>query len=72
MPADGQESSRSTPPWKRKNPRQAAGQAVKHLTAAQKTTAKGGAERAGRRYPNLVDNMRVAAPGRRKKKRGPA
>jgi hypothetical protein len=47
-------------PWKRKNPRQAAGKAAKHLAAAQKATAKRRAKRADRRYPNLVDNMRVA------------
>lgn len=53
------------PPWKRKNPRKAAGKAARHLTAAQKATAKQRAERAGRRYPNLVDNMRVAATKKR-------
>jgi hypothetical protein len=56
-------------PGKRKNPRQAAGKATKHLTSTQKATAKRRAERGGRRYPNLVDNMRVAAGSRRKKKK---
>jgi hypothetical protein len=45
-----------TPPWKRKRP---AGPRTK-LTAAQKAEARKRAEAAGRRYPNLVDNMAVA------------
>jgi hypothetical protein len=52
-------------PWKRKNPRKAKGKASKHLTPKQKATAKRRARKAGRRYPNLVDNMRVAAKSRR-------
>ncbi|MBR0965971.1 hypothetical protein JQ554_17745 [Bradyrhizobium diazoefficiens] len=48
-------------PWKRANPRKRAGKASKHLTPAQKSAAKTRARRAGRRYPNLVDNMRMAA-----------
>jgi len=48
-------------PWKRSNPRKRAGKASKHLTPAQKSVAKTRARRAGRRYPNLVDNMRMAA-----------
>jgi hypothetical protein len=31
------------------------------LSAKQKTAAKRSAKRAGRRYPNLVDNMRQAS-----------
>jgi hypothetical protein len=43
-------------PWKKKNP------AKKHtkLTAASKAKARASARRAGRRYPNLVDNMNAA------------
>ncbi|MDI3564421.1 DUF6321 domain-containing protein [Bradyrhizobium sp. Arg816] len=48
-------------PWKRANPRKRAGKASKQLTPAQKSAAKARARRAGRRYPNLVDNMRMAA-----------
>jgi hypothetical protein len=48
-------------PWKRANPRKRAGKASKHLTPAEKSAAKARARRAGRRYPNLVDNMRMAA-----------
>jgi hypothetical protein len=32
----------------------------KKLTAAQKAGAKAAAKKAGRKYPNLVDNMRAA------------
>src|SRR6185437_11350395 len=48
-------------PWKRANPRNRAGKASKHLSAAAKSSAKQRAKRAGRPYPNLVDNMRVAS-----------
>lgn len=51
----------SRAPWKRQNPRKRAGQASKNLSPAQKSAAKARARRAGRRYPNLVDNMRMAA-----------
>jgi hypothetical protein len=50
-------------PWKRRRPKGA-----KHtrLSPADKRQAKAKAKKAGRRYPNLVDNMRMA---RKKKKR---
>lgn len=48
-------------PWKRTNPRTRAGKASKHLSPAKKSAAKARAKRAGRPYPNLVDNMRMAA-----------
>jgi hypothetical protein len=48
-------------PWKRANPRKKAGKASKHLTPAKKRAAKASAKRAGRPYPNLVDNMRAAS-----------
>ena len=51
----------SRAPWKRQNPRKRTGKTSKHLTSAQKSAAKARARRAGRRYPNLVDNMRMAA-----------
>jgi hypothetical protein len=37
-----------------------------HLSPAQKRKAKAAAKRAGRRYPNLVDNMRAARAKRSK------
>jgi hypothetical protein len=51
----------SRAPWKRSNPRKRAGKATKHLTSAEKSAAKARAKRAGRPYPNLVDNMRAAS-----------
>ncbi|CCD97742.1 DUF6321 domain-containing protein [Bradyrhizobium sp. STM 3809] len=53
-------------PWSKANPRKRAGKASTHLTSAEKATAKARARRAGRRYPNLVDNMSVAAKKARK------
>ena len=53
----------SRAPWKRANPRKRAGKKSRHLTSAQKSTAKARARRAGRPYPNLVDNMRMASKG---------
>ncbi len=58
----------SRAPWKRTNPRKRAGKASKHLSPAKKSAAKARARRAGRRYPNLVDNMRMAAKKTSKKK----
>jgi hypothetical protein len=54
--------SSKTPPWDRKNPVKPGQHA--QLTEAQKAQAKARAEAAGRRYPNLVDNMYVARHGR--------
>jgi hypothetical protein len=44
------------PPWKRKNPKSK----TTRLTPAEKAEARGRARAAGRKYPNLVDNMAVA------------
>jgi len=46
-----------SPPWKRRAPKTTKS---KPLSAAQKQAAKARAEAAGRRYPNLVDNMWAA------------
>ena len=59
----------SRAPWKRSNPRKRAGKASKHLSPAQKSAAKARARRAGRRYPNLVDNMRMAKKKKSSKKK---
>lgn len=53
-------------PWKRANPRKRAGKASRHLTPAKKAAAKARAKRAGRPYPNLVDNMRMAKSAKKK------
>lgn len=60
----------SKEPWERENPRTASGQDSKHLSAAQKASAKRHAKAAGRPYPNLVDNMQAAkaSAGKVKKK----
>jgi hypothetical protein len=47
--------------WDKPNPKKKS----EKLTPAQKTEAKARAKKAGRPYPNLVDNMAVA---RKKKK----
>jgi hypothetical protein len=47
-----------TPPWKRSPP---SGRQKKTLSNSEKKRAQTVAKKAGRRYPNLVDNMRVAA-----------
>jgi hypothetical protein len=49
-------SKSKKPLWERKNPRR------EHhkLSPAKKAKAKRMARKAGRRYPNLVDNARVA------------
>jgi hypothetical protein len=44
--------------WEKKRP--AGLGKPKKLTDAQKASAKAAAKRAGRKYPNLVDNMRAA------------
>lgn len=46
--------------WDKPNPKKKS----KPLTPEQKATAKAKAKKAGRKYPNLIDNMAVA----RKKK----
>jgi hypothetical protein len=43
------------PVWERPNPKKKS----KPLTASQKAKAKATAKKAGRRYPNLIDNMRA-------------
>jgi hypothetical protein len=44
------------PPWTKPRP---AGRPARRLTAAQKAAARARAEKAGRPYPNLIDNMAV-------------
>jgi hypothetical protein len=53
-------------PWKQSNPRLRAGKTSKHLSPAKKSAAKARARRAGRPYPNLVDNMRMASTAKKK------
>jgi len=55
-------------PWKRKNP------ATTHtkLTAASKRAAKARAKKAGRAYPNLVDNMHAAKLQKQRARKSPS
>lgn len=46
------------PVWDKKRPKSLS--KSKKLTSAQKSKAKALAKKAGRKYPNLVDNMRVS------------
>ncbi len=46
-------------PWKSANPKKKTAQS-KHLSPTAKASAKRAAKKAGRPYPNLVDNMRAA------------
>ena len=51
----------AVPPWKKAAPK---GAKHRKLTPGQKAAAKRSAEKAGRPYPNLVDNMRAARSSR--------
>jgi hypothetical protein len=44
------------PVWEKPNPKKKS----TPLSTAQKAKAKAAAKKAGRKYPNLVDNMRAA------------
>ncbi len=46
------------PVWETKNPKKKSER--KKLTDSQKAKAKAMAKKAGRPYPNLIDNMRAA------------
>jgi hypothetical protein len=50
-------ATKAKTPWERPPPKQAK---HTHLTPAKKAVAKKRAKKAGRPYPNLVDNMRAA------------
>ena len=52
------------PPWKKANPKAKTGTSRK-LSPKQKGSARTAARKAGRRYPNLVDNMKAAQKGKR-------
>ena len=51
------------PIWDKKRP--ASTGESKPLTPAAKSSARAAAQKAGRPYPNLVDNMRAAARGKK-------
>lgn len=54
------------PPWEKKNPKAAAGKSSGKLSPAKKASAKRSAAKAGRPYPNLVDNMKAAKAKKKK------
>jgi hypothetical protein len=62
MPKTSTRSAKRKAPWKKPAPKQS-----RHtkLSPADKAKARRSAKRAGRPYPNLVDNMRAAAPKKR-------
>ena len=51
------ESDMSKTPWNQSNPKPKAKR--KKMTDAQKAQAKAKAKKAGRPYPNLIDNMAI-------------
>jgi len=59
-------ANKKSAPWNRPSP-QKKGKHTK-LTAKSKKAAKTKAKRAGRKYPNLVDNMRAAKRQKKSKK----
>jgi hypothetical protein len=48
-----------TPPWEKERPKSAG--KPKKLSPKAKSSAKAAAKKAGRPWPNLVDNMRAAS-----------
>ena len=52
------------PVWDTKRPASAGARTSSTLSPAAKAGAKAAAAKAGRPYPNLVDNMRAAAKGK--------
>jgi hypothetical protein len=55
-------NSTTTPVWDKKNPKKKSTK----LTPSQKAKAKASAKKAGRPYPNLVDNMNAAKKKKKK------
>ncbi len=53
-------AKKSAAPWDRKNPKVKRGKPSLKLTPQSKAKAKQAAKKAGRPYPNLVDNMNAA------------
>jgi hypothetical protein len=55
-------------PWRKPNPKKKKKGGSRNLSPAQKVRAKRSARKAGRPYPNLVDNMLVARKSKKRKK----
>lgn len=52
-------------PWERPNPEKK-GKKTHHLSESEKAAAKRSAKKAGRPYPNLVDNMKLTKKSKEK------
>lgn len=65
MPKSSSKSAKRKAPWKKPAPK---GSRHTPLSPSQKAKAKRSAKRAGRPYPNLVDNMQATKQGSSKKK----
>ena len=61
-------AKKSKPVWEKARPKSLG--KPKKLTPAQKASAKAAAKKAGRPYPNLVDNAAVAKKAKANKKKG--
>jgi hypothetical protein len=57
-------------PWKRAATKKKSAKRPRKMTREQIGEARARAQRAGRPYPNLVDNMAVSRPSKKKKKSG--
>jgi ribosomal protein L15E len=66
MPKKKSATSKRKDPWKKRAPK---GSHHTKLKPETKARAKAAAKRAGRKYPNLVDNMNAAKKQRRGKAR---
>ena len=55
---------KKTPPWEKKAPKAKKGKGK--MTSAQVAKAKATAKKAGRPYPNLIDNMRAMKDSKKK------
>lgn len=52
------------PPWKKPNPRKSGGGKSSKLSPELQELARERAAKAGRRYPNLIDNMWASQRGK--------
>ena len=59
-----------SPPWRKAPSRASKKRGGTKLAAAEKHRARERATKAGRRYPNLIDNMFVTAQRRKGRKHG--
>jgi hypothetical protein len=65
-------SAGAAAPWDRENPKARSGKKSSTLSPKKKAKARARARRAGRPYPNLVDNMAVASEGSSRRRKQPS